>query len=273
MTGRLVHLCLGVGLVTTLNGGPLEAQEDFSWSEGMTAGQVLEVKGITGSIRAELAEGGAAFVSARKRGRQSDLERVEIRVVEEGDGYTICAVYDPTERTRECGHRDDDDDDDRRDHRRDRSIDVDVDFVVSLPRGVELIGTTVTGDVEVEEVDSDVTASSVTGDVVVSTRRTAWASTVSGSIDVEMGQIDRSQRFHTVSGDITLRLPPDLDADIRFSSLSGELDTDFDLYVERESEKLIGSDVRGTIGEGGPRLSFNTVSGDVTLRRATATPR
>jgi hypothetical protein len=187
MTGRLVHLLVGVGLFAALSGGPLVAQEDFAWSEAMSAGQILEVKGITGGIRAELAEGEAASVSARKRGRPSDLERVEIRVIEEGDGFTICAVYDPTERTRECGHRGGDDDDDHRDRGGDRSIDVDVDFVVAIPRGVELIGTMVTGDVEVERVDSDVTASSVTGDVVVSTRRTAWATTVSGSIDVEMG--------------------------------------------------------------------------------------
>jgi DUF4097 and DUF4098 domain-containing protein YvlB len=76
-----------------------------------------------------------------------------------------------------------------------------------------------------------------------------------------------------VSGDITLRLPADLNADVRFASLSGELDTDFDLHVEREREKWVGSDVRGTIGEGGPRLSFNTVSGDVRLLKSRPTPR
>ncbi len=59
-----------------------------------------------------------------------------------------------------------------------------------------------------------------------------------------------------------------LDADVDFNSLSGDFDTDFDISVRSRRSRWIGSRVRGTIGDGGRELSFNTVSGDVQLRRA-----
>lgn len=263
MTGRALWAGLGMVVVVVLNGGPLAAQ-DFDWSEPMESGEVLEVRGITGSIQAQAASGATARVTAEKHGRSSDFDDVEIRLIRDRDGYTVCAVYRPRDRDAEsCSNNRHDDDD-----HRDRSIDVDVDFVVHVPAGVEFIGTMVTGDVEAEGLQSDVTATSVTGDVVVSTAGTVRANTVSGSMDIEMGRLDRNQRFNTVSGDITLRLPEDLDADVRFESLSGDLDSDFDLDVTDQDRKWIGSDIRATIGDGGHRLALKTVSGDVRLRRA-----
>ena len=74
--------------------------------------------------------------------------------------------------------------------------------------------------------------------------------------------------FNTVSGDITLRVPENLDADVDFASLSGDFRTDFDMEVTRSRDKFIGSEIEGRIGRGTRELSFHTVSGDVTLRRA-----
>ncbi len=74
--------------------------------------------------------------------------------------------------------------------------------------------------------------------------------------------------FSTVSGDITLSLPADVDTEVEFESLSGDFEADFDIDIESRRRRMVGSRSRGVIGEGGRRLSFNTVSGDVTLRRA-----
>ena len=268
MMGSLTRFGMAGLVVAAAVATPATGQEgSFEWSSRMEPGQVLEVRGITGSVRAELASGNTAVVSAEKHGRRSDFDEVEIRVVEERDGYTVCAVYDWRADEDTCSHGRDDHDDDR-------SIDVDVEFVVQLPAGVEFLGTMVTGDVEAEGLRSDVTATSVTGDIVVSTTREAWGRTVSGDMDIEMGRIDGDRRFNTVSGDITLRLPADLDADVRFESLSGDLDSDFALDMTRRNDRQwIGSNIRATIGEGGPRLSLETVSGDVRLVRGRTTAR
>ena len=97
----------------------------------------------------------------------------------------------------------------------------------------------------------------------------AWASTVNGYMDVSMGSMDWEElEFSTVSGDITIRLPAGIDTDVRFSSLSGDFDSDFDLSDRTEKGRWIGSRVRGTIGDGGRTLRLKTVSGDVAVLRS-----
>jgi hypothetical protein len=257
------------GTTIVLASGSAGAQEEpFRWSGALAPGRVLEVKGILGTITAELAPSGEAVVVGEKRGRSTDFADVEIRVVEESDGVTICTVYHP-----EDYDSDDCDLDDRRRDRGDRDgrdTRVDVDFTVRVPAGVELIGTVVSGDVEVNGLRSDVSAHSVSGDVAVSTSGVVEAGTVSGSIDVDMGSLEWTRlSFNTVSGDVTLRMPAALEAEVEFESLSGRLDTDFDLRVEeRRDGRFVGTRVEGTIGAGGRELSFHTVSGSVRLLRA-----
>lgn len=258
------------GALVMVTATALAAQDNpFRWSGTLGQGKVLEVRGISGSIRAERASGSTAEVVAEKTGRSSDFDEVEIRVDQNADGVTVCAVYRPERYDREgC----DLDHAERRDDGWGKhDIRVGVDFVVKVPEGVRLDAMQVSGDVEARDLRSDVNASSVSGDVFVSTSGVAEAHTVSGSLDIEMGSLDwKDLDFKTVSGDITLRLPAGLATDVDFESLSGDLDTDFDLKLQgRRSRRWVGAHVRGTIGDGGGRsLTLNTVSGDVTLRRA-----
>ena len=242
------------------------AQEDFEWNARMAPGQTLEVIGISGDIRAVRAQGATAAVTAEKRGRRGDFEDVRIEVVEEGDRTVVCVVYGRRGRGGDsCDHDgrgDGWDDWDR------RSMDVSVDFEVDVPAGVEFIGSMVSGDVEVRDVASVVTATTVSGDIYVSTTEVAWGTTVSGSIDIELGSDDWNDlHFSTVSGDITLSLPPGIDTDVEFESLSGDFRADFDVLITSRRDRWMGSRFDGTIGDGGRELSFNTVSGDVRLRR------
>ncbi len=266
MMGRVLHRASGAALALAFLSGAAGAQDQVvEWSGRLGDGQTLEVKGITGSIRAELASGSAAEVVAEKRGDRDDFGRVRILVDEGRGGVTLCAVYGDSGRS-SCDYNDDGERDEGNRH---NSIDVSVDFVVRVPAGVDFVGTMVTGDVWAEGLRSDVDANSVTGDVRVSTTGIARANTVTGEIDVEIGHMDWDRlSFKTVTGDITLRLPADFDGDVEFESLSGDLDSDFDIQVTRERRRWVGSHVQGTIGRGGRDLQLNTVSGDVRLLRA-----
>lgn len=251
-------------VVTSAMGAPgLRAQQDFSWSGTLTAGRTLEVRGISGDVRATLAPGRSAEVVATKHGRAADFDLVDIRVFEEGDRVVICALYDRPA-SESCDHGD------RDDHRGgDRNIRVSVDFEVRVPAGVDFFGRTVSGDVEAEGLRSDVDASTVSGSIFVSTTGVARGSTVSGEVDVEMGSLDWDRlEFKTVSGDITVRVPDGLDVDVDFESLSGDFSTDFEMDVRRRRDRFVGSEVEGTIGSGRGHLRFRTVSGDVRLRRS-----
>jgi DUF4097 and DUF4098 domain-containing protein YvlB len=242
-------------------------QSGFEWAGDMRSGSSLTVEGISGDVHATLASGSRAEVVARKTGNRDHFDRVDIKVEERDGDVVVCAVYGrrAMERTG-CGPWDSGDwgewDEENR-------IDVSVEFDVRVPAGVDFEGTTISGDVEVEGLRSEVTATSVSGDVRVSTRGVVTARTVSGELDLTIDSMDWDDlEFNTVSGDIRVRLPAGLNARVDFSSLSGDFESDFDIGGQREDKgRWVGRQVEGVIGEGGRRLSLSTVSGDVELLR------
>lgn len=243
------------------------AQDSVEWAKSLEAGKVVEVRGISGDIRVSPTSGDRVELLAEKRGRRGDFDAVTIVVEEHRDGVTICAVYHQPD-AEDCSRRWDDEEDRPRRRRGRRDIDVSVDFDIGLPAGVELDAHMVSGDIVAEGLDSDVTANTVSGEIRISTSGIAEAQTVSGEIDVELGTSELpSLSFQTVSGDILVTMPNGVNADVSFSSLTGDLDSDFPLTVTSKQGKWVGSKIRGELGSGGPRLSFQTVSGDVELRR------
>lgn len=269
MGGKTRALAFAALVASALTAAPAMAQDDsFQWEHAMRAGQVLSVKGIVGEIRAEYTSGDRAEVVAVKVGRERDFSEVEIRVQEERDGYTICAVYHASSAR---GDGCDNVHTDRNERHNRRSIDVDVEYVVRVPAGVGFHGSMVSGDIDARNLRSEVKANTVNGDIFVSTTEKARGNTVSGSIEIEMGATDWDELdFKTVSGDITLWLPEAIATDVDFESLSGDIRSDFDITTTRQrSRRWVGAALEGYIGTRGQRsLSFNTVSGDVELRRS-----
>jgi hypothetical protein len=269
-----MNLLLGSAILAALTvpAGGIHAQNDtFEWSGRMSSGQTLEVRGIVGNITATLASGDRAEVVARKRGEPDDFHQVAVEMAEDGNLIVICAVYGEWNHGENRCHPDrrDWDDDEDRDHRN-VDMDVRVDYEVRLPAGVDFEGVVVSGDIEAEGLRSDVDVNTVEGQISVITTGRAWANSVSGDIEIDMGDFSGGDLdFHTVSGDITLRLPADFSADVEFSSLSGDLDTDFDMDIRnRHERRWVGSKIEGTIGSGGRDLTLNTISGDVKILRS-----
>jgi len=240
---------------------PLARGEDFRWSGAVSSGKVLEIKGINGGIEAGPASGSEVEVVARKSGRRSDPSQVEIKVVEHGEGVTICAVY-PTPsdgRPNECrpgsGGR-----------MNTRDNDVKVDFTVRVPEGVRFVGRTVNGTVEAAGLTADAEVYSVNGGVTVTSSGLARAETVNGSITAAMGRADWSGplELKTVNGSITVELPASTSARVQASTVNGGIDTDFPLTV---TGRFGPRHVSGTIGSGGRDLTLATVNGGIHIRR------
>ena len=97
---------------------------------------------------------------------------------------------------------------------------------------------------------------------------TASAKSVSGNVDVEIMQLSGAQDmdFGSVSGNVRVKLPAALDADVRMSTMSGGLKTDFPLTIE-EPERGPGRRANGRIGGGSRQLKLSSVSGSVSLLR------
>ena len=105
---RMFAICLPVILVATAASAQTP---DFQWSGAIASGKAIEIKGVNGEIRAELASGTQVGVVATKRhgdwrhdsgwrrSEPSDPAAVKIEVVPNDGNVTICAVYPVPDRT------------------------------------------------------------------------------------------------------------------------------------------------------------------------------
>lgn len=243
-------------------GAAAQAQgTDFDWRGRLAEGQVVEVRGVNGDIRATASDDGTVRVIADRHGRRSAPRSVRIEVVEHAGGVTICAVY-PTPRNarreNEC-----------RPGGGSNSTgqnDVQVDFTVRVPAGVRFAGHTVNGDLAASGIRADVKAETVNGSVDVHTSGFAEASTVNGNITCRLGRsdLDHDVNFETVNGSITIEIPDGLNADFRANTVNGSIDSDFPILI---TGKVSRRSLRGSIGNGGPELRLSTVNGSIRLRK------
>jgi hypothetical protein len=236
------------------------AQSDFNWSGTLSPGQTLEIKGVNGSIHAELASGVLIEVSARRTAKRSDPNSVRIETVPSANGMTICTVYP--------GDGSDCQGSGKRGHSNTRDNDVSVDYTVRVPAGIHFVPTTVNGRVVATGLRSDVDATTVNGNVEIATTGLVHATTVNGSIQAKLGVAswNGSLGFTTVNGSIDLTLPPGTSADVHATTMSGNLSSDFPLTV---NDAIGERNMTGRIGSGGRELKLTTVNGTVTLHQGT----
>jgi predicted membrane protein len=142
---------------------------------------------------------------------------------------------------------------------------------------VEVSGTatkalaeSVNGTVRIRGVSGDVEALTVNGELVVTGGQLHRGSleTVAGSIRFEGGLASGADvDIESVSGEVELLLDPDVSADIQVSSFSGEIENDFGPESESVSRYTSEKELRFETGGGDARISIETLSGNVYLRR------
>lgn len=239
--------------------GPGPGTSDFEWSGQVAQGLTIEIKGVSGSISASLASGDEIEVFAARSGRDSDPATVEIEVIEHAAGVTICAVYPdvPGEPPNVCAPGD-------QGSMRVEDNDVEVTFAVRVPEGVVFVGRTVSGTVSASGLRSDAFGYTVSGNVNLATSEIAAGTTVSGNVDVTLGDPDptRSLEFATVSGGVTVRVPVDINAEVRATTVPGSVTFVSDFPLSQTSPGVW----EGTLGTGGATLLLSAVSGSVSLR-------
>jgi DUF4097 and DUF4098 domain-containing protein YvlB len=144
-----------------------------------------------------------------------------------------------------------------------------VTFELTVPYDVELDTIeTVNGDIEIVGVKGAVSAETVNGNMLLEGLQSdADLDTVNGKINAQFDLLDSGQRVHadTVNGRIVLRIPSESSAQVYAETLNGGIDADdFDLEAEKG---FVGRDLDGRIGDGGARLSLDTVNGSITIER------
>jgi hypothetical protein len=129
----------------------------------------------------------------------------------------------------------------------------------------------VSGELSVRDHDGEVTAHTVGGDIAVTGEVTKFSGdTVSGNVMLDLTGVPDVVRVNTVSGDVALRLAPDVPAEYRINTVSGR--------VQLDSSSITGV-VGGYTGKYGQldnnwvEFKANTVGGDISVIHATADER
>jgi hypothetical protein len=177
---------------------------------------------------------------------------------------------------------------------------VDVELRVEMPHGAELRLDGVSGDVSIEDLSGaqrynavssdlsltrgggDVRINTVSGDVTqrASQPVTMRAETVSGDISLVAPML-HDLRTGTVSGDIEIEAQLESGGDFRLETVSGDVrfgllggavfevrgiasdvSSDLDHRIEGRQDRR-----RVTVGDGGPLVLFNSMSGDLSINR------
>ena len=154
------------------------------------------------------------------------------------------------------------------------------------PESVEI--ASVSGMIEIDVETDEVEIESGSGDSFVSngSQRLSLAC-VSGDVEVRSNILDTFE-FNSVSGEldltarpaprgrweidchsgeVTLNLPSDVDAEFEIDTFSGDIDDEFGHKAERTSKYAPGKELSFTQGDGGARITVSIFSGEVKINK------
>ena len=161
------------------------------------------------------------------------------------------------------------------------SYSVGYDIEVRVPRGATLdVATVNDGDVTVEDVDGEFEIANVNGAIrLVRVGGSGTVHTVNGDVDASFARTPgEATSFRTVNGEVDVTFPPNLSAELAFNTMHGDVFTDFEIEslsqppeVRRDRGRYLLNTNRASafrVGAGGERHSFNTLNGDIFVRKA-----
>ncbi|MDB4917341.1 MAG: hypothetical protein JWM95_4985 [Gemmatimonadetes bacterium] len=132
---------------------------------------------------------------------------------------------------------------------------------------------TISGSITLSGARGDVVIESVSGDVDLRdiTSRQVRAHTTSGEIAF-IGQIIEGGRyeFNTHNGEITLGLPAAIGAELSLATFNGGIESDFPITLKAGQHGIGAAQAKRltfTVGHGSARISAETFSGDINIRR------
>jgi len=144
-----------------------------------------------------------------------------------------------------------------------------IEFTLKVPKGSTLRSIeSVNGDIEISNVSNEVVADTVNGKIVVRNAASdVKFGTVNGDVEIHFDQIQSSNRVKgdSVNGDIEVYLPENDGFELRTDTVNGDLSNDFGIEVD-EGE-YVGAEMEGEYKSGGASLKFDTVNGDIEIRK------
>ena len=223
--------------------GDQQQTEKFSKTVPLPKGGSLDLSNISGDIIITGGAGDQVVIEAVKRGRTAeDLKLVEIQVATTATRVEVRTQY-PRER---------------------RNFSVSVDYTVTVPRAAGVTVRSVSGDLKVTTVDGVVSAETVSGDAMLGRiGQLESAKSVSGDVVIETAGSESDLSISSVSGDVRLKAVKARGIDA--NSVSGNVEL-AEVATSRLRVKSVSGDLMfgGPLAKGG-RYALQSHSGDVTF--------
>ncbi len=241
-------LVIGVAaLLAGMISVPAGLAQDFQRNYKIPQGGRINIFTVSGSVTVTGYDGEEIEVTGLKVGR----DRTRVEIVDQGGPDSVSLTVRYPERG---------------------SGDASVNFQVKVPRSVgynfdEI--RSISGNVRLADVTGRVRARSISGSVEVKDiSGIVSASSTSGNVDVYLRRIEGAgdMEFSSISGNVTVRAPANLEAYVSMSTISGSLSTDFPIEVQ-ERRYLPGRSARGRLGAGSCNIRITSVSGRVSLMK------
>jgi DUF4097 and DUF4098 domain-containing protein YvlB len=236
-------------------------RSDFDWAKALSAGTVIAVHNISGSVTVVPGTGNRVEISAVRHGVARGANDVYVAVKEYTSEVDVCVLMKDSDEScdQEGAHM--------RSRRSHWDDDVRMDVTVHLPASMRIKANSVSGDVSITGAQGDVYASSVSGDIRMDDLHASSirAETVSGKLTVAIKALtgNGDLKFKSVSGDVVLTVPKSFDADVSLSTVSGDFQSDLSFTL---SGRMQRRGIHARAGAGGRSLDVSTVSGDLRLR-------
>jgi len=162
--------------------------------------------------------------------------------------------------------------------------DGDSDIYVTVPAQVaSLKANSISGDILVEGVGGDIEVDATNGKAVLTNvSGSVVAHSLNGGVLANFIRVtpDRVMSFSSLNGNIDVTLPADTRARLKIKTDNGEVYTDFDVQLERNTSTVteerhgIARRIKqdrttyGTINGGGPEVQFTSFNGNIFIRKA-----
>ncbi len=272
-------------LAVMLTAPALGAQQQYGrdsdtwrWDGRVEAGRWMHVFNVNGSVDFAPSPDNQVHLIAEKRSNGRRMDDIHFEVVQVGGNVTICAIWNNSSRCEDGGTESL-----RRNQNHDNQSSVKI--TVKVPRDVRVGAHSVNGGVSIRDVGAEVRAGTVNGGVTI--RNTGGpvrattvnggvdvntavgpvtASTVNGNVDARMASLQGNDdmSFKTVNGSVSIYVPSRFDANFRFDTVSGGIDSDFPMTL---SGRWGPRHASGTIGNGGRDIRASAVNGSIELRK------
>jgi hypothetical protein len=144
-----------------------------------------------------------------------------------------------------------------------------VEYTITVPRQASLDEIKlVNGRLDIQDVSGEVRASCVNGRIQArNLQGRTDLNTVNGELDASVDQLPSSGlKLSSVNGRLHVTLPSDTNAEVRASTMSGNISDDFGLPVTRH--QFVGRRMHGQLGGGGSLVKLSNVNGTIQISHA-----